>query len=237
MILLMRSGIFWAETTVLHMLTGTVILNKRRPVKRLRTVSSQMRILTVADVPSRFYYDFYSPGKLDDFDLILAAGDLGRDYLEFLVTMARCPLVYVRGNHDDGLLAHPPEGCICAEDRVIDCAGLRILGLGGSHRYREGENLFTEAQMRRRVRQVQPRVRRRGGIDILLTHAPARGLNDFDSLSHRGFECFLTLLDAWRPKYFVHGHIHKNYGMNIPQRSSYGDTTVINACEHCIIED
>ena len=84
------------------------------------------------------YYDFYTPGRLAQFDLILACGDLKREYLEFLVTMARCPLLYVRGNHDDALERRPPEGCVCVEDRVYDYQGIRILGLGGSHRYREG---------------------------------------------------------------------------------------------------
>jgi len=60
-----------------------------------------MRILAVSDVESRLFYDCYSPGKLDEFDLILSAGDLSPEYLEFLVTMARCPVLYVHGNHDE----------------------------------------------------------------------------------------------------------------------------------------
>lgn len=195
-----------------------------------------MRILAVSDVPAKRYYEFYQPGSLDGFDLILACGDLRRAYLEFLVTMARCPVVYVRGNHDDEYLNAPPEGCVCAEDRLIVVGGVRILGLGGSYRYRKGECMYTEAQMRRRVLRLWPSIKRHKGFDILLTHAPARGLNDFDTLSHRGFECFRTLLDKYRPRYFVHGHIHRTYAYNIPQRSQYGGTTVINAFEYCEIE-
>ncbi len=188
-----------------------------------------MRILAVSDVPSRRYYEFYEPGRLDGFDLILACGDLRRTYLEFLVTMARCPVVYVRGNHDDEYLDDPPEGCVCAEDDVVEVGGVRILGLGGSYRYRDGGCMYTEKQMRRRVRRLWLKLARSGGFDILLTHAPARHLNDFDTLSHRGFECFRDLLDKYRPRYFVHGHIHRTYGQNIPQRCQYGDTVVINA--------
>ena len=95
----------------------------------------------------REYYDDYRPGCLSQFDLILACGDLKRPYLEFLVTMARCPLLYVRGNHDDDFALEPPEGCICIEDRIYVHQGIRILGLGGSYRYRKGNNMFTEAQM------------------------------------------------------------------------------------------
>lgn len=195
-----------------------------------------MKILAVSDVPSPYYFDYYAPGKLDGFDLILACGDLSREYLEFLVTMARCPVLYVHGNHDERFDTAPPEGCICVDDQIYIHNGVRILGLGGSYRYRQGKYMYTEAQMRRRVRRLRFQLLRRRGFDILLTHAPARHLNDFDSFSHRGFECFLDLLDKYRPKYFVHGHIHKNYGVHIPQRTVRGETVVINAFDHCIFE-
>ncbi len=195
-----------------------------------------MRILAVSDVPAKIYYDYYTPGVLDQFDLILAAGDLQRSYLEFLVTMARCPLVYVRGNHDDALTEHPVGGCICAEDQLVVCEGLRILGLGGSYRYRRGENMYTESEMERRVGRLWLPIQRHRGFDILLTHAPARGINDLDSISHRGFACFTRLLDRYEPKYFVHGHIHRSYGVSIPQRTQRGKTTVLNACEYCMFE-
>ena len=191
-----------------------------------------MRILAVADAEAKYYYDYYQPGKLAEFDLILACGDLHRAYLEFLVTMAGCPVVYVRGNHDDRFAENPPEGCVCVEDQIYVHDGVRILGLGGSYRYRRGDNMYTERQMRRRIRRLWFQLRRHRGFDILLTHAPARGINDFDSLSHRGFECFVKLIDRYRPKYFVHGHIHKNYGTRIPQRTQHGETLVINAYEY-----
>ena len=195
-----------------------------------------MKILAVSDVEAKYYYDFYTPGKLDEFDLILACGDLHREYLEFLVTMAHCPLVYVRGNHDDALMEEPPEGCICVEDTIVALGGVRILGLGGSYRYRDGENMFTEWQMRRRIRKLQLQLWKYSGFDILLTHAPARHINDFDSLPHRGFECFVELLDKYRPKYFIHGHIHRNYGAGVPRKTVRGDTTIINAYEHYVLE-
>ena len=146
-----------------------------------------MRILAVSDVESRYFYDFYTPGKLDEFDLILASGDLKREYLEFLVTMANKPLLYVRGNHDDGFKDNPPEGCICVDGKLYVYKGIRILGLGGSFRYRPGENLYAERQMRRRILRLLPWIWWHRGFDILLTHAPARGLGDLDTRAHRGF--------------------------------------------------
>lgn len=195
-----------------------------------------MRILAVADTVSKYLYDYYTPGKLSGFDLILACGDLSRDYLEFLVDASQCPVLYVRGNHDDSLEDDPPGGCICIEDTLYNYRGIRIVGLGGSNRYREGGNMYTEKQMERRIKKLRMKIWKNGGFDILLTHSPARHLNDFDSISHRGFECFNELLEKYRPKYFVHGHIHKNYGRNIPQLTEHHETTVINACDYCIFE-
>ena len=195
-----------------------------------------MKILAVADAEAKYYYDYYQPGKLAEFDLILACGDLHKSYLEFLVTMAGCPVLYVRGNHDDSFAQNPPEGCVCVEDQIYVHGGVRILGLGGSYRYRQGENMYTERQMRRRIRRLRFRLWRHRGFDILLTHAPARGINDFDSISHRGFECFVGLIERYRPKYFVHGHIHKNYGTRVPQKTQRNETLINNAYEYCKFE-
>ena len=195
-----------------------------------------MRILAVSDVASKYYFDYYAPGKLDGIDLILACGDLHREYLEFLVTMSNRPVLYIHGNHDEGYDRRPPEGCVCVDDQLYVWNGIRILGLGGSHRYRDGKYMFTEGQMRRRIRRLRFQLWKHKGFDILLTHAPARHINDFDSISHRGFECFVELLDKYRPKYFIHGHIHKNYGVHIPQKTVYKDTAIINAYDHCTFD-
>ena len=191
-----------------------------------------MRILALADEESDYYYNFYTPGKLDEFDLILSCGDLHKSYLEFFVTLSNCPLLYVRGNHDDSFGESPPEGCECVEDRIFVHNGVRILGLGGSFRYRDGDNMYTEWQMEMRIRRLWLQLLKYKGFDILLTHAPARHINDFDTMTHRGFECFRKLLEYYRPQYFIHGHIHRAYGMRIPRLTQFEDTTVINACGH-----
>ena len=190
-----------------------------------------MRILALSDEKSQFYYDFYRPGKLDEFDMILCCGDLDKEYLEFFSTLARCPVVYVPGNHDDRLAKDPPGGCLNADGHVLSVRGLRILGLGGSIAYRPGTYMYTEREMAARVRRVRREIRKAGGFDILMTHSPARGLNDFDSPSHKGFECFNSLLETYRPKLFVHGHIHTSYGAFIPRICDHAGTTVVNACE------
>jgi Icc-related predicted phosphoesterase len=191
-----------------------------------------MRILTVADEEAKYLYDFYQTGRLDEYDLILAAGDLNRHYLEFLVTMARCPVLYIHGNHDEDFDKYPPEGCECIEDQIYVYQGVRILGLGGSYKYRDGTHMYSEAQMRRRIARLWFQIWKHKGFDILMTHAPAYQINDLDDLPHRGFECFVGLLEKYQPKYFIHGHVHRNYGMKIPRVCRRGETTIINAYEY-----
>ncbi|MGX8692319.1 MAG: metallophosphoesterase [Clostridia bacterium] len=195
-----------------------------------------MRILLVSDQEDPYLWDYYKPGRLKDVDLILSAGDLKASYLEFLVTMANRPLVYVRGNHDGLYDSHPPEGCDCAEDALLTVKGLRILGLGGSGWYGGSRDQYTERQMRRRIRKLRRKIKKAGGVDLILTHAPARGYGDDDSPAHRGFEAFLPLIDELQPRYFVHGHVHLNYSNASRRIYQRGNTTIINACGRYVID-
>ena len=189
-----------------------------------------MKLLLIADEKDPFLWDYYRPGVLKGYDMILSAGDLNYNYLEFLVTMANRPLLYVHGNHDVIYESHPPEGCDCAEDRVTLCKGLRILAFGGCMMYNGNPHQYTEKQMEKRIRKCRRAVKKAGGVDIILTHAPPRGLGDGEDLCHRGFECFRTLIEEYQPRYFIHGHQHLNYASRGQRVRQYGGTTLINAC-------
>ena len=195
-----------------------------------------MKLLLLADVESPYLWNHYRPGRLDDVDLILSCGDLNAQYLSFLVTMGRAPLLYVHGNHDTTYAEHPPEGCDCIEDKLVTVGGLRILGLGGSIYYSGGANQYTERQMARRIRRLRWRIWRAGGVDIVLTHSPAQGYGDGGDYAHRGFACFLDLIDRYHPRYLVHGHVHTSYVPSLSRVLERNGTTIINACERYMLE-
>ena len=194
-----------------------------------------MKIMAIADEESKLLWDYFDKSYLAGIDLILSCGDLKPQYLSFLATFTTVPILYVHGNHDDRYKDTPPDGCICIEDTIYVHNGLRILGLGGSMRYRPGEHQYTEKQMRWRVKKLWWKLWRNKGFDILLTHAPAYQFNDEKHLPHRGFEVFRTLMDKYKPMYFIHGHVHLNYG-RFPRLSQYNETQVINAFEKYIFE-
>jgi hypothetical protein len=205
-------------------------------------------------------------------NLIVSCGDLPFDYLEYVVTVANVPLLYVPGNHDPDLTPRPepavrlpmlgaqgmlipstgrrprravqddrpprgPAGCTPIDGRIVEVAGLRVAGLGGSHRYSDGPHQYTQAQMRRRALglEVRSRLGHPGrGLDVLATHAAPLDVGDEDDRCHVGFSAFHRLVRNLRTQLLLHGHIHP-YGRARPDRLM-GRTRVINVIPRKLVE-
>lgn len=195
-----------------------------------------MKILAVSDEECAALWDYYTPGKLDDIDLIISCGDLNAAYLSFLVTVAKCPVLYVAGNHDVRYQINPPEGCDPIDDHFVIFNGVRIVGLGGCRKYHPGPYQYTEWQMRHRIRKLRFRLWRHKGVDIVVTHAAPAGLGDAEDPAHWGFQALTDFLDKYHPAFLLHGHVHVTYGQNVPREIDYNGTRVINAFERYIIE-
>lgn len=192
--------------------------------------------MIIADEESKSLWDYFDKSKLEGIDLIISCGDLSPHYLSFLATFTTAPVLYVHGNHDGCYEKTPPGGCICIDGQIYKFKGLRILGLGGAMKYKPGPHMFTQKDMKKRVKKLRGKLFLNHGFDILVAHAPAYRLNDGEDLPHMGFEAFLKLMDRYKPKYFFHGHVHANYGGNYKRMSSYKETTVINGYEKYIVE-
>lgn len=195
-----------------------------------------MKILLVADHESSYIWDHFDRERFSDIDLILSAGDLRSSYLSFLVTMIPAPLYYVPGNHDGEYEKRPPEGCHNLDDRVVKLPnGMVIAGLGGSLRYNNTQNQYTEEEMALRVRKLERKLWRYKKLDIVLTHAPAKDLGDGKDPCHTGFSAFRTLIEKHQPSYFLFGHQHLNYGRG-NRILTHGGTTLINCHDYYILE-
>jgi Icc-related predicted phosphoesterase len=194
--------------------------------------------------------------------MILGAGDLDMDYYGYIVSVLNKPLLFVFGNHNlkdlpryrkDYYHSLPLDeyskelellpktyGSTYVGGRVKNINGLLIGGLGGSMSYNNGPNQFTEVQMflyslRLLPKMIWNRIVYGRYLDILLTHAPPRGIHDDDDRCHRGFQVFRTFIRFFHPKYLVHGHVHL-YDRNENRRTKIGKTTVVNAYDHVVIE-
>ncbi|HLU43043.1 MAG TPA: metallophosphoesterase [Microthrixaceae bacterium] len=210
-----------------------------------------VRVLAIADEEA----PALTPQRLRELevDLVLGAGDLPFDYLEYVASAADRPVLFVPGNHDpaqplprltrrgtwvnDGIPAWDlrPWGGRNVDTDVTVESGLRVAGLGGCVRYRPGPNQYDQRQFARRARRLLRRVRRSGGqVDVLLTHAPPAGLGDGDDAAHHGVEVLHDVLDKLQPTWHLHGHIHP-FGHPTPDRR-VGRTTVANVIPYRVLE-
>ena len=195
-----------------------------------------MKLLLISDEESPYLWEYFKPGMLDDVDAIISCGDLNPHYLSFLVTMCRAPLYYVHGNHDGRYEKTPPEGCVCIEDRIVKIGNLRVMGLGGALRYSPGPHQYTESQMMKRILRLRWQLMLSKGVDIVVSHAPVRGIGDEEHISHRGFEAFQYVLKRYNPRYWFFGHVHTRYGGQKSRVYHSGETVLINACERFMLE-
>lgn len=211
-----------------------------------------VRVLAVADEVADSIYD--ARVKSLNPDLVVAAGDLPWDYLEFLVSVLDVPAVFVPGNHDPelssahqsrmgvftsaGMVADAPrpQGVTNIDGRAITVAGLRVAGLGGCVEYNGGPHQYTQAQFRRRARSLirAERRQRQSKLDILLTHAPPRHLGDGQDSAHHGFEALRAVMWQLQPTWHLHGHIHP-YGFPKPDRK-FGATAIRNVIPYVMME-
>lgn len=187
-----------------------------------------MKILTVSDtVTSKLLETRDGRPFLSDIDLILACGDLPPEYLTALRTHYDVPLYYILGNHDIRYDSAPPSGCRSIHKQLIVHDGIRITGLSGSRWYNGGVHQYTEKQMAAFLRSMWFTLWRKG-VDIVITHAPPRYINDAEDPCHKGFHIFRNFIKRHNPRYMIHGHIHKLFGDDAERITTFGTTQVIN---------
>lgn len=198
-----------------------------------------MKVLAVSD---RVVPHLYTPTvreRLGPVDLIVACGDLPTGYLEFLLTVLDAPLLYVPGNHDPDRYRVP--GGTALDGRRVRVKGLRALGLGGSRRYKpRGRHQYTESEMHLRLLPHLPalvlrRLRHGRGCDLLVTHAPPRGVHDRSDPAHQGFLAFRRLLRLARPAWMLHGHCHLHRNLDISE-TLLGGTRVVNVYPYRLLD-
>jgi len=214
-----------------------------------------LKILCISDQIDPQVYSQAIRERFADVDLILSAGDLPLDYLDFIISSLNKPLFFVFGNHhieelkyykrlwNTPLIEDEKEFYSCGAVHLgtkVKIEGKLILaGLGGSMRYNNGVNQFTDFQMFIEITKIIPRLlwnRLFHGrfLDILLTHAPPKGIHDKNDKCHWGFKIFLWFMKVFKPRYLVHGHIHL-YDLCDVRCTKWEDTMVVNAYSHYII--
>ncbi len=198
-----------------------------------------MKLLALSDQVDPVVYSTHIAERFAEVDLVVGCGDLPASYLEFVVSMLNVPLVYVPGNHDSD--DYRVRGGEIVDGRMTVVRGMSIVGFGGSPRYKpQGRHQYTDAEMAMRMTPHLPRlaVRRllRGrGCDLLVTHAPPRGIHDLQDPAHIGFQAFRRFLSLFRPSLMVHGHSHAHRNLDQTKTHLLG-TCIINAYPYRLVE-
>jgi len=195
-----------------------------------------VNILAVADEVDRRLYG----GSLKDRmapDIILGCGDVPGHYLDYLVSQLDAPLYAIHGNHDappatDGAQEFETSGASWIGGRTARVKGLLLAGFDGSVRYNNGAYQSSQYQMDFAVRSIVPwlwlnKIRYGRFLDILVTHAPPRGIHDQSDPAHAGFSAFRWLIETFQPRYHVHGHVHVYDRRNVCI-TRVGRTEVVN---------
>lgn len=209
-----------------------------------------IKALAVSDQIDPRIYSATLRERMPDVSIVFGCGDLPARYLEFLADALNKPVYFVLGNHLEELTRrgergkpYEPMGCIDLGGRVLrdELSGVILAGIPGSPRYTDGEEQqYTESQIRWMLAKMTPRLlwnRLRHGraLDILITHAPPRDVNDRNDPPHRGFKAFRKFLKRFHPVYHLHGHVHL-YDRSVPSEVDFERTRVVNVYPYKVID-
>ncbi len=190
-----------------------------------------MKILAISDAWSPPVWEESVLCGAADADVIVSCGDLSQAYLDFVQKELNKPVLYVRGNHDKDVKT-VREGTHL-DSKIVTFMGVRFLGFDSISR--DGR-LFSDKDMTVRTEIMRRIIDRDGGFDVLVTHHPMRGVCDGEDQLHKGYSSFVTLVDEYKPKYMLYGHMHLDFNPNLSRVVNYNDTKLVNAYMHTIID-
>jgi Icc-related predicted phosphoesterase len=182
-----------------------------------------MRLLILADeeswLPLPVLIASHAP------DVVVTLGDLAPDVLDPLGRFA-LPVLGVYGNHDDGryLDAANTTNMHLARATV---GGTVFAGFEGCVRYARGAPLqYTQEQAARLARKLL-------AADVLISHAPPRGIHEEpEDRAHEGFDGLRDYDLRAAPRLHLHGHTPA------PARRAQrlGETTVVHVVGHHVMD-
>ena len=207
-------------------------------------------ILAVTDETDPRIYSETLRERFGHVAFVVSCGDLPASYLEFIADALNRPVYYVLGNHAEeltrrcsGKASCKPAGAIDLSGKVIQDAatGLILAGFPGCPRYGEKDPAqYSEREIELMALRMAPRLclnkyREGRALDLLVTHAPPRDVNDRPDPAHRGFVALRGFLERWQPRYHVHGHVHL-YDRSQPYTQHFAGAEVINVFPYRLLE-
>jgi uncharacterized protein len=159
-------------------------------------------------------------------DAVIALGDLEPDVLDPLGRFGALPVLGVYGNHDDGRYLDA-SNTTNLHLRRVEVGGVAFAGFEGCVRYTRGAALqYTQREATRLARRLPE-------ADVLLSHAPPRGVHEEpDDRAHEGFDALRDYDLRVGPRLHLHGHTPAP-----PRRAErLGETAVVHVVGHAVLE-
>ncbi len=173
----------------------------RRYFRNVRGKPS-VKILAIADLHT------WDRSKLEliqglEFDCCCLLGDIPRTAIETIKRFVHKPIFGVLGNHDDrSTLEHCGIYNLDQKGTVIN--GISIAGIGGSHRYKNGDYPMLTQKESISAAERCPKA------DILISHDTAfHAMKRLDS-AHCGLKGISKYISVNKPKLNICGHYHEN---------------------------
>lgn len=142
------------------------------------------------------------------------------DFLNWFCDLPYRHKIFICGNHDDCLYGANINGL---DDNVhylcnsgIEIEGLKFYGvpmfMGDCVTDRQNLN-YDKIPI---------------DTDVLITHAPAYGILDFDDSINYGSEVLLQAVTNVNPRIHLFGHIHKQHGITTIETTTYSNGAIMN---------
>jgi len=158
-----------------------------------------------------------------DVDLLVSLGDLyDQTILRAVKRYEPSHTLALRGNHDTPDPFPPPIRDLHLQTLSID--GITLGGFGGSWKYKpRGFHLFEQEEVAHLLRNFPP-------VDVFLAHNSPAGIHERDDHVHQGFEAFQEYIYRAQPRWFFHGHQHRDLVTQL------GGTTIVGVYGEKLVE-
>jgi predicted phosphodiesterase len=197
-----------------------------------------IRILAASDEPDPALDVAANRDALGAIDLVVGAGDLSPEQVQFLGDAFPAPLLYVRGNHDRGA-PWPAHDRVPAASAGIDrrtLPGVSIVALPWPSADDRAAKRDEGAAWRQVLRLVGARVLIPGRDPwLVISHVPPKDAGDTaDDPYHVGFAAYRLVLDRLRPRLWIHGHTTR--ASSRTPLVEHGGTTLLNVTGSALVE-
>lgn len=214
------------------------------------SLARKIKLLAVSDQVDPRIHSASLRQRMPDIDLVVGCGDVPARYLEFLADALDRPVYFVFGNHHEETTRkgfqgkrYEPMGAQDIGGKLVTdpSTGLIIAGFPGSPKYnRETAQQYSNRAIAWMMIKMSPRLfwnkfTRGRALDVVVSHAPPRHINDREDVPHQGFPVMRKFLLVFKPAVHLHGHIHI-YDRNEVVEQMYGESFVINVYPYRQVE-